>query len=333
MRWIKGRFRDVQLIVTIYEAVRAFLRETSLRLQANALALWLVKSRRLSSSGLHLHIDLKSWPPTLGDFFSVAMLARVVQLRIDNVYLAISGLRTLGQSWIESGSSDPDRILAVWRELTDELCANLTFTELGSSSKPSIETFSERLLNNNLLELAPRVLKALWNQNPSREIRNLFVIDAIRFPGSDLKQLGLQERGYTAVHIRASRFDTIRNSSFDQNSQVVLQAAREYPNLTIVILSDQPLGALFSQEFFNSNVFRRVRIQPLEGYLNATRLLLSSKHYYQVFGGGMGMPAIFSSLPYSILVETSGSWPKPRKGRLAPWATPSQQFLAKKHSD
>lgn len=332
MRRLKRKLRDLKFIVTTYEAAHAFFREGSLRLQANALAFWLVRSRRLSSLGLNLQIDLKSWPPTLGDFFSVAMLARVMQRKIDTVYLAISGRSTLGQSWIESGNHTPERILAVWRELSEDLCTNLIFSEVGESSKPSIESIGEKLLNKNLLELAPRVLKAFWNQSSSQDTRNLFRIDSLRFEDTELKQFGLVGGGYTAVHIRASSFDSIRNSSFNQNSKVVIQAARDYPTLPIVILSDQPLGALFTKTFVESEVFRRVRRQPLDGYLNAMRILLSSKHFYQVFGGGMGMPAIFSTVPYSIVVEFSGSWPNPHKGRLAPWATDSQQFLVRKQS-
>ena len=147
---------------------------------------------------------------------------------------------------------------------------------------------------------------------------------------------------YVAWNVRKSVWANYRDTDSGSLNRDFLEIRSLYPEHSIVILSNQEGIDFAFRELENSNqdfsnLFTQGRIlaQPNFGFPGAIDWVLNSDFYFQRSGGGMGVIAIFSSVPYVMYsVERTSFFGHYRNRRISPWSAGNQiyrrLFLQKK---
>ena len=265
--------------------------------------------------------DFADSPHTFGDFMVVVMLCRFLALSEYQVVLTvIDNVRR--EDWRElEGNSQDKRV--------DELI-NLAEYLLPQTAK--IEVVNKYLPMSLDINLD---MKSFYAAAPYF-LDLLITIHGWDIPSTFLLKEGANETGmpYIAWHVRQASYDNRRNftSSTIRNDFEVLQ--KRFPGYSIMLFSDSAgLEAAF-YELTGSRVIKARKIgethllpQPSRGYQNAIPLLLGAHFYFQRGGGGMGIPVIFSSVPYIYLCPDKSYFHGHKRGRIAPWSNQHQIFV------
>ena len=104
-----------------------------------------------------------------------------------------------------------------------------------------------------------------------------------------------------------------------------------FPNTSIVILSDTEGCNYFRNNMnnYSGNCFFSDDLH--DGFIGSLSLILYSKLYIQFKGGGIGMGAIYSKIPYIISSPVINEFMF-KKYTIASWSLDNQFFVNKKNA-
>lgn len=267
-------------------------------------------------------------PRTVGDFFPVVVLVRLLRLFRLRVNFTIVFCPVENQKWAELSRLQRQEVESQWVAL-----AKLVLGKTGVKILTRERCDSERSRKNGIFS---RVLSDMCH---SGSVFNLFTFlyklaptvvsplllcDEFGLSARELEEAGL-DTSFVTWHVRAnSSYAVGRNLTDEEIVEDFLWICSNFPESRIVLLSD-PSGLraverlLISRTNTSELLHRLIVIE--QTYDFALRLIWSSTFYLQRFGGGTSVGAIWSSVPYLILMPDR--WP----GLPAPWATTSQLLV------
>jgi len=155
--------------------------------------------------------------------------------------------------------------------------------------------------------------------------------------GNEIEEdLGHQDAPYLAWNVRKGKWGLYRDNTEEQVIADFRELRKLFPDHRIVLLStpggiewvfsilqksgDLYLGADDAQILFP---------QPKAGFTEAMLCILSAEEYFQREGGGMVMVAIFSQVPYLMVMNfwTSYLGYQLHGDKIVPWASPRQRLV------
>ena len=246
-------------------------------------------------------------PPTYGDFLCVILLAKFLILTGYKIkfYIIDSELR---EDWNDLNQKEIDLFLEQqlllakgllnfnsitirrlkWQDLNNELIdssKNILFKE-NIVNRHSIYNGCFNLLNKLLSDKSKIFLdKFLFNYNDFlkfnkiKKVMNPYVTIGCRYSEKWGKERNLTEEEFIQIYLALSKI-------FPNHKLLVVSddiGCQYFSNIAI----DNGFDILFSKEYSNS-------------FLGDGTLILGSDFYYQLRGGGIGLFAIFSIIPYHI---------------------------------
>jgi hypothetical protein len=108
---------------------------------------------------------------------------------------------------------------------------------------------------------------------------------------------------------------------------IIKALSSNYPAMDMVVISDQT-GCDYFKKVAEDNGLDCLFSKDLElpkSFISDILLVLGSKKYFQINGGGLGAIPILSSVPYTIIVPTIHEFMF-SKDKLVPWQTSGQVF-------
>lgn len=273
-------------------------------------------------------------PPTYGDYFIILMIARFISMSGYRVRFEIIDSFRLGAIWEELDEFNQDlfvldQIKLAQKYLTNK-CQIIIYGKFSSKSTLT-EQESKPILSNHILvysngfyQWAPYFLHLLVKKY-HWQVPNGFLLKS-----SKVKPL----KNYVAWNVRKSKWANYRDTDATSLLKDFLELRNLFPNHSIVILSNQE-GLDFALKelkrleitFHSFLASGRILAQPDKGYTGAIDWILNSDFYFQRSGGGMGVVAIFSSVPYVMYsIEQTSFFGHYRNKQIVPWSTNNQVF-------
>jgi len=274
-------------------------------------------------------------PPTYGDFLQVVMLARYLKASGADVKFSIIDDRERRFDWEvldlgEQASMVHDqlelasKLLEEEVEVHPEVPSSGVYTVFGDEVLSRSPIYDKTpLLLNTLIETSEESLPAgfLLPEGWGREYLADFVPENIRL---------------VSWNIRKGRWSHDRDNTKEQVINDFRDIRKIFPNHRIVLLSG-PDGIkwvfntlLESGDLQQGTTQVQILIpQRSPGLINAIPWLLASDGYFQREGGGMGMVAIFSEVPYLMVNKVKGDHYRHQLDgdKIVAWASPSQRFV------
>jgi hypothetical protein len=283
-----------------------------------------------------------SWPPpgarTFGDLFSLIALVDL---------LTISGFRvdfrlfepTEFSSKFKQLSLETRRGLVLgWTEMLEIFLSTNPKVDLSfnsSESHASEEIGGRSLLESvitkksNYVTAATTVLFRLLDRKRKEAFRDHY--RKHQMPEAELTGLGLP-RDFITCNVRQNHeYREHRNPS---DSEIVsdLRMLCEQQPLPIVILTEaesrKRLRTLLKSNLAADFSAGRFLFAPTDSFVSVLRVIWSGRGHFQRRGGGAGMAAIFSPLPYVIVwvgPEEIGNFVLGAAGAPAPWSRRGSQ--------
>jgi hypothetical protein len=133
---------------------------------------------------------------------------------------------------------------------------------------------------------------------------------------------------YVALHVRYNPdWRPTANASPGLFINIIKALSSNYPDMDIIVISDQT-GCDYFKKVAEDNSLDCLFSKDLElpkSFISDILLVLGSKKYFQINGGGLGAIPILSSVPYTIIVPTIHEFMF-SKDKLVPWQTSGQVF-------
>jgi len=154
--------------------------------------------------------------------------------------------------------------------------------------------------------------------------------------GEGFESLDFQKVPYVAWSVRRGIWDPARDNTTDQVIADFRDIRKLFPCHRVVLLSTPDtlewVFKVLTESGDLSSGTSEAQIlfpQPTPGFINAMHWLLPADMYFQRDGGGIGVVAIFSEVPYLMLVhQESGYIEQQLNGeKIVAWASPHQRFL------
>ena len=274
----------------------------------------------VSRFGWRFRFDLR-WSTedarTIGDFFPIVVLARVLTSWGHSGKISVSVVEPPNQFWKEIGPELSREIIESWQELATLVC-------------PSFQLALAKITRGNDVWKSKRYSTFTGVLGPI--LTDGLVAEMYRFSralGLRVDKFLLDDLGYSPDQISCSRlpprfvtWGTRKNSKYSselgdfrnlKESEIEEEFAwlLEKIGLPVVLLSskagvDQVQKVVRSSPLFSPNQKEMLHTRSL-GFLDGMRIALASEFYFQRWAGGMGMPVIYSNIPYVIVQPKS--WP------------------------
>lgn len=278
--------------------------------------------------------DHSSSPPTYGDYLTILLIARFISMSGYKVRFEIIDVNRFGAVWGALSIKNQDLFvldqIKLAEKFLNENCQIIIKGKFSDELMPvnqksnvlpsnDIEVYS-----NEFYQWAPYFLHLLIKKH-NWKIPKGFLLKSIK-----VKPAG----NYVAWNVRKAKWANDRDTDVDSLLQDFSELRELFPDHSIMIISDQEgidfaVSELnrFEPTFSSMLANGRISIQPDAGYLGAIDWVLSSNIYFQRSGGGMGIVAIFSSVPYVIYsIEKTNFFGHYRNRKIAPWSTKNQIF-------
>ena len=283
-------------------------------------------------------------PPTYGNFLEVVMLAR---------YLALTGFeidffvvdclkgrpewksRGLGVSYEDEFVQDQIKLarLLLPESAVVHLVEHSEIANVCASSETAHTLFNlEVLREENITAQCVYLLHELVVSSGS-SLPLGFLLDRSQFSFSSNAEPRM--RPYIAWHVRRGAWDHERDSVDSVLREDFSELRRRFPEHTIMLFSTESgteyameaLSGLCGASDFDagSPILER---QPDNGFVSAIPWVLGADFYYQRLGGGAGWIALFSHLPYLMVLGDVAYFEGIRKDcQVMPWARENQRCL------
>ena len=272
-------------------------------------------------------------PPTYGDFLQVVLLAR---------YLSCSGLQITFRivdderraDWSALPADAQTNFVADQAMLARAILGGNVFSEVQTawepmsgpkdwSSEPAL--FAETVSRRQPIYLhSPRLLAEIFRSSALTDTAAP-LLDSNMFPtrAGDAGSFG----PYIAWHVRVGSW----GSTYDTPNQSIRAdyetLRHSFPHHHIVLIAT-PNATDRVRRLLGSD-FEQIVPQPDLGFQGAIPWILGANFYFQRLGGGINQIAVFSSVPYLIIMNNPRNYyHRVARGRkLVPWAQPNQQYV------
>ena len=277
-----------------------------------------------------------SWPPErqhgLGEVFAMLVCVRQLAALDFSINLEVVRPSSAFASFERYSETELDRWFHQAKLMTERMLKGL--------DKVAVH-FAERrgdAPGNRPLTSLEQILASSWGLSPLSTMLYRYSrlrkkgagatrLDHFKFSKQKLAELGLPEF-FVAWNVRQN--SSYRLSSNPSEAEVIkdfLALCRAQP-LPIVLLSE-PDGRSRVVRILTANAttsqlaHNRLITAKTNSYWHVLQTVWSSQAYFQRRGGGAGMAAIYSSIPYIIIFpnrDLMGRFHLGRKNRVAPWA-------------
>jgi hypothetical protein len=286
------------------------------------------------NSTIVIKYDHSSSPPTYGDYFIILMIARFVSMSGYRVRFEIVDLYRYGAVW-DALNIDAQNLfvldqIKLAQEFLNEKCQIVVYgkyvnTPTTSLKKdPSTNLDKIDLHSEAFYEWAPYFLHLLITEH-KWPIPTGFLLEA--------KNSKPRFR-YVTWNIRKSIWANHRDTNTNSLIRDFGEIRKLYPAHSIMILSNKEgidfvVAELKKSDPTFADLLARgiVILQPNDGFLGGINWILNSDFYFQRSGGGMGVAAIFSSIPYVMYaIEKTSFFGHYRNRKIAPWSAENQIY-------
>jgi hypothetical protein len=139
---------------------------------------------------------------------------------------------------------------------------------------------------------------------------------------------------YVAWNVRKSIWANYRDTNTNSLIRDFKEIRNLYPTHSLMILStkegiDFAVSELKKSDPTFTNLLAQgvVLLQPNDGFIGGINWILHSDFYFQRSGGGMGVIAIFSSVPYvQYSIEKTSFFGHNKNRKIAPWSAENQVY-------
>ena len=286
------------------------------------------------ASTVVVRYDHSNSPPTYGDFFIILMIARFVSKSGFNVKFEISDLERVGSVWAAMSIEMQDLFvldqIRLAQEYLDENCQikiNGKFSDKSIISRKESESLDSKVVevfSSGFYKWAPYFLHLLIKKH-NWEIPSDFLLKA---------KMEKPSFRYVTWNIRRSIWASHRDTDSRTLIRDYLELRKIFEDYSIVILSNRNgLEFAFKELAIHEPNFAlllaqgKILAQPDAGFQGAIDWILCSDFYFQRSGGGMGVIAIFSTVPYVMFsIERTSFYGHYRNRKIAPWSSRNQIF-------
>ena len=254
-------------------------------------------------------------PPTFGDFFRYLMLARYIKKKGKNVKIIIINEEYRGNkknSWgrIKNNKKKINEILNLYNQVSLKL--------LNSNSYfMNWKFFYKNYLHNEKFNIFLK--NEVEKRKPTYLYSNYYLNKYLKYERSSFKENFILKknkkinipkkisRKFISVGLRYSKISNeFRNVTIEEIILIISKLKQKYKNIPIILLTSyedflnlrnsnfQKMEGVYFSKSFNKNIFDDVDI------------ILNSKYYLQLKGGGIGDIAIFSNIRYLIIAQYPG---------------------------
>lgn len=306
------------------------------RLYATRIAKKILSESKSESDCFVVTYDNLASPPTIGDLLYVVMCARffatkgfkVIFHLIDDGYR--SDWKTLSDQEIKKFV---ELQLAIIKSFTSKLQVDVKkisfldhVTEVKNGAKNKYVFFckKETLHRLKIYAYSFNILNYLLSSETD-EFLEKFLLSSVNFGTKNQNQV--KQKNYVTWNAR-------RNLMWEQNRNLTdYEFLNYYERISlrhekqrIILVSD-----LNSIEYYmNLAAKKNLRLEQSKSFgddfTDDSYLVLNSDFYYQLKGGGMGLVALMSDLPFEIVIGTVNEnyWRYPT---LSSWQKPSQSYI------
>ena len=274
-------------------------------------------------------------PPTYGDFLQVVMLARYLKASGADVIFTIIDNGQRRHDWKALDSDEQVSLVQDQVELASKLLGAKVQVRPEIVSSGTYTVFSDDVLTRSAIYVKTPLLLNTLIKRSEKPLPQDFLLTTGR--GNQLADnLDRESAPLVAWNVRKGRWGPDRNNTQEQVITDFRDIRKLFPSHRIVLLStpdaiDWVFDILLKSGDLHSDTTEEQILfpQPTTGYLNAMLWLLSADEYFQREGGGMGMTAIFSEVPFLILSENKGiHYQHQLDGeKIVAWASPHQRFV------
>ena len=257
-----------------------------------------IRKLKKSKSPINVIYDLKTSPPTYGDFYSVVMLGRFLSMSGYEINLIILESQK-PYKYITKLNTSIQIVLKEYIKIASFLLPqNTSIQTLGSLIRINAGIFFDTSI---LFFHSPYILELLIKKY-KWPIPDNFLLN----PKSNIKA------PYIAWHVRNSKYDQGRNndessiirdfntlsSVFSKHSIMLFGDETSLKNTFSILRKHKDLGTVSFQK-------RQLIKQPANSFSECIDYLLGCDFYFQRAGGGIGAILFYSRKPYLVVSPLS----------------------------
>ena len=281
-----------------------------------------------------IRYDHSNSPPTYGDYFIILMLARFISKSGYKVNFEISDINRLGRVWAAMSIKVQDlfvldqiRLAQKYLDKNCQIIVEGKFSDKSLLSRNGPESLEEKIIevfSPGLYQWAPYFLHLLIKKH-NWAIPSDFLLKA---------KMEKPPYHYITWNIRRSIWASYRDTDSRTLVSDYLELKKLFEGYSIVILSNRD-GlefafkelAIHEPDFVSLLAQGKILAQPEPGFQGAIDWILCSDFYFQRSGGGMGVIAIFSTVPYVMFsIERTSFYGHYRNKKIASWSANNQIF-------
>jgi hypothetical protein len=216
------------------------------------------------------------------------------------------------------------------QELLNEDCQIVVYGKFKNKSTSLSKKESSSIMNeidiysSSFYQWAPYFLHLLIIKH-KWSIPNGFLLEA---------KLNRPAFKYVAWNIRKSIWANYRDTDTNSLIRDFAEIRKLYPAHSLMVLSnkagiDFAVSELKKSDptFINLLTQGVILLQPNDGFIGGINWILHSDFYFQRSGGGMGVVAIFSSVPYvQYSIEKTSFFGHHKNRKVTPWSAEDQIY-------
>ena len=304
------------------------------RLYATRIAKKLISQTRSEPSCFVVTYDNLASPPTIGDLLCVIMCARFFANKDFKVifHLIDDGYRA---DWKDLSDNEIKKFVELQLMIIKSFTSNLkieikkiSFSDHVIAVKNNADSKYVFLFKNETLNRSPiyaysfNVLNYLLSSE-TNEFLEKFLLSSTSLETKNQ----VSQTNYVTFNARRNmNWDKNRNLTEYEFFKYYDRIRLKHESKKIILVSD-----LVGIEYYmNLAAKKNLRLEQSKsfgyGFVDDAYLVLNSDFYYQLKGGGLGMVALMSDLPFEIAVGTINEnyWRYPT---LTSWQKPSQNYI------
>jgi hypothetical protein len=276
------------------QLLHSFLR----RVQTRMILYKFIRKLKKPKSAINIIYDLKTSPPTYGDFYSLVMLGRFLSMSGHELNLIILESQK-PYKYITKLNSSLRTVLKEYKTIASLLLPQNTSIKTSESLPP---TNTGIFFDTNILFFhSPYILELL--------------IKKYKWPIPDnflLKSKSDVKAPYIAWHVRKSKYDRGRNNKESSIVRDFTALSSIFPKHSIMLFGDK---ASLKNTFFILSKHKKLgtvsfhtkqlKKQPANSFSECIEYLLGCDFYFQRAGGGIGAILFYSSKPYLVVSPQS----------------------------
>ena len=301
--------------------------------------------------------DCNCSPPTLGDFFCTMMMARFFLLKKKKVKFYIVKDKVRRENWRRLKRNNYKKKISEFKKLAKILLSNTSSSFTVSSVKFSYLKNKILISNKFHIFFEKRVLerKRIYNFctnlifriviNEGSNFERKFLLNKNTFSKTYKNKI---DNDYITLHLRKAINDKNsdyskfisqwRNIDDNQISKILVSIHNKFPKYKIYLISDK-FGTnyfkkiIYKKGTLTSDIVKKIRFSKdfTRSFLEDGHVILNSKYYFQIWGGGPCVFTYFSKINFlrvSEILTNETPYLYPFKSRpFAPWHERSKNIF------